>query len=39
MAAEVRSGGGADAALQEMLDAMRVGVYQLWNQTNAADTK
>ena len=39
MAAEVCSGGGADAALGEMLDALGVGVYQLWSQQHAADTK
>ena len=39
VAAEVCSGGGADAALEEMLDALRVGVDQLWSQKGAADTK
>ena len=39
MAAEVCSGGGADAALEERLDELRVGVYQLWGQKDAVDTK
>ena len=30
MAAEFCSGGGAEAALEEMLDALCVGAYQLW---------
>ena len=37
--AAVCSGGGAEAALEEMLDALRIGAYQLWIQKHAADTK
>ena len=39
VAAAVCSGGGAEAALEEMLDALRIGAYQLWIQKHAADTK
>ena len=39
VAAAVCSGGGAEAAVAEMLDALRVGVYQPWSQKDAVDTK